>query len=539
MKELSAIFREHKQILFLVLAFILAEIFVNPIGDFPLNDDWAYAKALLTFRDKGEFNFGSVPAMTLCSHILWGFIFIKLFGFSFTVLRFSTLISAVIGAIFLYRLTLRISGNRMLSALLSVVLLFNPLLFSLSNTYMTDVNFNTLLIICCHLIYSFFQSQKKILLVLIFFAATALTLLRQYGIVLPVCFFISCFFIKDRKWLFVLLSLLVMALVFVVFKGYENYLKRILPHDAIYKFSGSYHLSDSKFWNQFFTSLGERYALIILHILFYLFPAAVIFLPASFRKSSLKSLLIAGIISVFFCLTVFWKVNFPYVNIFTNMKLGPEVFYESMNGSQHAYSEAFRQIMNVLKFVFPSMTMFVLLLFTSQFFRSIRWFSPKVVFFISLIAAYIFMILVTESYFDRYHIPLITLGLIFCAAMYPRLQVNIRWALVPLLLCVYVSIAGTKDYLELNRRRWEACNYLFNDLHVKSLKVNGGYEVNCWLEQSSWGYYNFQRLEGCDYLIQFKNEPGFSLFREYEFQRYFPFKKDKINIFVRDQKQHL
>ena len=40
-------------------------------------------------------------------------------------------------------------------------------------------------------------------------------------------------------------------------------------------------------------------------------------------------------------------------------------------------------------------------------------------------------------------------------------------------------------------------------------------------------------LEGYDYLIQFKSEDGFKLYKEYEFQRYFPYRKDKINIFVR------
>jgi hypothetical protein len=74
---------------------------------------------------------------------------------------------------------------------------------------------------------------------------------------------------------------------------------------------------------------------------------------------------------------------------------------------------------------------------------------------------------------------------------------------------------------------------------VKNTKISGGYEVNCWLEESRGGYWTFQVIDSCNYLIQFDPEPNFKLFKSYEFQRYFPFKKDKINIFVRDQKQHL
>ena len=75
------------------------------------------------------------------AQILWGALCSELFGFSFAVLRLSTLILAWGGLVAFY-LTLREMGIRPLPASLgTVVLLCNPVLFMLSHSFMTDVPF--------------------------------------------------------------------------------------------------------------------------------------------------------------------------------------------------------------------------------------------------------------------------------------------------------------------------------------------------------------------------------------------------------------
>ena len=161
-------FAKYKFQFLILIIFILCEVIVNPIGEFPLNDDWSYAKSVLILLKDGHLNIGNWCAMTLASHLLWGFLFIKCFGFSFTVLRLSTLVSSLIGLLTLNKLVSSISQNKILGLIASLTLLFNPIYFNLSNTFMTDVNFNTLLILAAYFSYLFFEERKPIYFFLFF-----------------------------------------------------------------------------------------------------------------------------------------------------------------------------------------------------------------------------------------------------------------------------------------------------------------------------------------------------------------------------------
>ena len=140
--------------------FLLAELIVNPTGEFPLNDDWSYAKSILTWIKEGRYDLGEWPAMTLVAHLAWGLLFTKIGGFSFFVLRLSTLVSSFIGIWFLFKIIRKISKSALVAFTGSLVLLFNPIYFNLSNTYMTDVNFNTLLLLACYFTINFFENQR-------------------------------------------------------------------------------------------------------------------------------------------------------------------------------------------------------------------------------------------------------------------------------------------------------------------------------------------------------------------------------------------
>src|SRR5690242_17480905 len=103
---------KHNYSLLLILIFIISELLVNPVGNFPLNDDWTYSKSVLILKNEGKFDIGNFAAMTLFSHLIWGFAFVKVFGFSFTVLRFSTLLSSLIGILILNKLLVSFTQNR-------------------------------------------------------------------------------------------------------------------------------------------------------------------------------------------------------------------------------------------------------------------------------------------------------------------------------------------------------------------------------------------------------------------------------------------
>src|SRR5207302_5473236 len=63
----------------------LMEVLIDPVGDFPLNDDWAYGLPVKWLVEEGRVRFTETYA-TLITHVFWGGLFAYLAGFSFPVL---------------------------------------------------------------------------------------------------------------------------------------------------------------------------------------------------------------------------------------------------------------------------------------------------------------------------------------------------------------------------------------------------------------------------------------------------------------------
>lgn len=106
-----------------------------------LIDDWTYAWSVRHLLQTGTVRILEWSTVYPIAQILWGALFSQLFGFSFAVLRLSTLVLAWAGLLAFY-LTLRELEIRPLPASLGTfVLLCNPVLFMLSHSFMTDAPF--------------------------------------------------------------------------------------------------------------------------------------------------------------------------------------------------------------------------------------------------------------------------------------------------------------------------------------------------------------------------------------------------------------
>jgi 4-amino-4-deoxy-L-arabinose transferase-like glycosyltransferase len=107
----------------------------------PIIDDWTYAWSVEHFLETGELRMLEWSAHYPLAQILWGVLFSRLFGFSFAVLRLSTVVLAWAGLLAFYG-TLREVGIRPLLAGLGTLMLWcNPVFFVLSHSFMTDVPF--------------------------------------------------------------------------------------------------------------------------------------------------------------------------------------------------------------------------------------------------------------------------------------------------------------------------------------------------------------------------------------------------------------
>lgn len=116
-----------------------AILVVWPFADLGYGDDVAYAHVALTLSRTGHLVYDGWEAAMLMQHAYWGAIFIRVFGFSFVCLRFSTLPFAL-GAIGFSYLLVRRAGLPPASAVfVTLVLGLSPLFVPLSTSYMTDV----------------------------------------------------------------------------------------------------------------------------------------------------------------------------------------------------------------------------------------------------------------------------------------------------------------------------------------------------------------------------------------------------------------
>ncbi len=122
-------------------AWIAMALVINPEGDFPLNDDWAFGLPVEVFVREGNIYFNYNQAMTLIGQVLWGTLFCLPAGFSFTALRISTLALGLVGVLSLYALLLRAGARRSLAFAGAAILAVNPIYLGLSYTFMTDVPF--------------------------------------------------------------------------------------------------------------------------------------------------------------------------------------------------------------------------------------------------------------------------------------------------------------------------------------------------------------------------------------------------------------
>src|SRR5437762_11189228 len=114
--------REWPALLFLLATWIAAWLLVGPRANVPVIDDWVYPWSVEHLLDTGRLQVLDTSAFYPITQILWDALFARLAGFSFVVLRSSTVVLAVFGCWAVY-LTLRELDCRRSMALLGALAL--------------------------------------------------------------------------------------------------------------------------------------------------------------------------------------------------------------------------------------------------------------------------------------------------------------------------------------------------------------------------------------------------------------------------------
>jgi hypothetical protein len=540
-------------LLILVSVWTVIVLIVNPVGEFMVNDDWAFVRALETLTFEGRMpTTGWGPSWapggpSLIVHLLWARLFTFFGGFSITVLRISVLTLGILGPCALLVL-LRLAGASPWVALWgALTLVVNPLFLSQSFTYMTDITFAAMAVFSLLFLHAGVQRASTPTLVLGLLFALCSILTRQLGVIIPLAFVIACF-LHPRgadlgRWKMVVLVTLVDL---VPWAAYEYFLftigsTPITQHQVFYNLllypqtKGLPSYLTFLYVNFFQAGLLYVGFLIspVLALKYRLFAGwrafryCFIILTSTFLL--LESALLLGLIDL--------PVFFPR-NVIFDFGIGPILLKDTY-------------ILEITRTATIPKPLYYLLLYWSilslgavlgLMFSSLRRLlgtesgaaheAIKFLPLLALLAGLMYLGTISLGGFhDRYLIPVCMFFIVWVVS---DLELGgeqtfglsaILVGLMPFVLMALFAVLGTHDFMDMKRSQKKAQDYLVHQMNVEPCDMDGGLEFN--------GYHcyspDFRPREGLswwwvrkeDYLITLGPLPDYQVVRSFPFKRYF------------------
>jgi 4-amino-4-deoxy-L-arabinose transferase-like glycosyltransferase len=473
-----------KNYLFLFLAWLLLWFFASPLGEFPLNDDWSYSATVKHFCDTGEYVSGDTPAMTLFGHVLWGSLFVKIFGFSFSILRLSGNIAGLIGIFFSYRLCNYLFNNKNLALFFALTLLVNPIYFALSNSFMTDIPFFSSCVITSYFLLRYFKEQRnKYLFLGILFSCFGM-LIRQTAIIIPAAFAIMMIVENPRSvriWLSAGLPVSCAGLTLIIFTWYMRHYNHLSwafqDRGQVYEY---FHHPKLLLLNFIF-----RVTHILLFAGLFLFPLTL-FRVKNIVNAAFKTKIVFGISLLAFVTALIQVLpTFPKGNIFNEYGIGPITTYDVLAihiNSPEPLSAIFTWPLRIiavtgainLLFIFSErITAEVFVIREKSFSKFIS------VFALLSLCLFSFMVSLPDFFFDRYLLfTLPFFALIALNGCHPKKRAYVFSSVLIGLLFFFTAFT-VRDYFEWSRTRWQFANAVVKS-GVSPMDLEGGYEFNGW-----------------------------------------------------------
>jgi 4-amino-4-deoxy-L-arabinose transferase-like glycosyltransferase len=158
--------RNHWPCIIVLGIYFLCILAANPRGEFPLNDDWSYTRSAFSLGSGHGLKVDEWCAPSLVGQALYGSLLSSLTSSSFLALRISTLFLSCCTVLLLWGILLRIRVRKNLACIIILTWVFNPLQFNLSFTYMTEVPFIFFITLGLYLYVSRIESGSLTLLIL-------------------------------------------------------------------------------------------------------------------------------------------------------------------------------------------------------------------------------------------------------------------------------------------------------------------------------------------------------------------------------------
>lgn len=555
-------------LLLLLLAWVVAVAAAHPTGNFPLNDDWSYAETVRHLVEHREFRPGGWTAMPLFTTALWGSLFCLPAGFSFSALRLSTLTTSLLGIFGVYFLMREIRASRRIAMFAALVAGLNPVYFALSNTFMIDVHFATMMTFAVFGFVRHIQSGKTGFSAA-YWAGTgfvvAAILSRQLALAVPMAFSLAILVRSPFSLKRASLALFPTLLAAAVLKGFEHWMKISGKLPALYdiKTDGLVHgLGNLR---SLAVTVVNNTVIVSFYLGLFLLPLLVLAAPALFKDRKKRPLLVflgtAALLAAWNA-AIGWRLMPLAGNVLVPSGLGTPTLRDAeilRLANLPGISPGFWIAVSILSitgaaFLAAFLAELLASLTRAPFSRRrgtpSRVSSPDAqegdretlrIFLLLTVAIYLAPLLLSH-FFDRYLIvvaPFLAAALLIPAAS-ASAQRGVTGASVRLVACTLLglfaayAVAGTRDYFAWNRARWNALTELAAESRIPPEKIDGGFEFNGLFlydpayqppPEKSWWWVRDDR-----YLVSFGPVPGYRPLREYPYGRILPPGTGKIIV---------
>ena len=539
-------------LVFLACIWTAIIIVINPVGEFMVNDDWAYVRCLeslmhtLRMETTGHGPIHASGGPALITHLLWGWGFVKIAGFSLTVLRVSVLTLGVLASVVLFLMLRRCGCPPCVSMVGTLSMVFNPLFLSQCFTFMTDITFTSFALVSVWLFYLGVEKAHTWIIGLGFLVALAATLTRQFGLVLPIGFVATCFLhsggdILGRR------KMVMQALILTIipWMGYEILLQRLgstplSEHNVLHNAVNS---ALSMEWTQYVRFLSWNLFVSVLgYVCFFLSPILALRYRDFWAIKAFRYFVYVSTVVLVACEAMYalGMIDPPVIlngNVIFNCGVGPVVLKDTyILGITRAAT-----LPKAIYFFVVYWTVIAAVVFGALAVDGVKNLvrredtapgsSRSFLATSCLFTALLYLaIIVPLAPYDRYLILPCALLIIWIVVSIPpgRTAVVSRGVMIlvaaPLMCFAVFSVFGTRDFLEMKRSLTAAHKYVLNDLKASPRDVDGGFEFNgyhCYKKGMpyrkglSWWWVERER-----YLITLGPLAGYHVIRTFPFQRW-------------------
>lgn len=441
--------------------YVAALIWINPLGEYVVNDDWAHTRQVEAFLNKSYRIQANTDAVLILQAVM-GYAISLVFGFTLTNLKLLVIILSIFLLVGIYKISRLFELNKALTLILLITVAFNPLYLHLGSVFMTDIPFLAFFTWSLYFYLASLKSNnKKSELMAGIFCGLAV-LIRQAGLVPFIAFTIvkvanSLINKKRLEKSFYISTLLVLAsfALYIIWPRYSG--------SGTGNFGSITNLlADSIRLRDVAKQFGSLLSA-ILYFGFFSFP----FIFAVKYKWSMTQKIIGGFLPV---LIGYWA----YIsNIFPS---GNVLYLEGLYAKTTRLVEISLLNNNVVKLVLAVMigtavAKIVYVLMKAKYKNSLEN-QFLVLSFLGSLAALLF----ANDFYDRYLLPAVIVLLVFLARNVEKELSNKYVLTFFVTLYVFISTTLVLDYTHTIKLKWLTAEAITKQTGIKSkIYVDGTY----------------------------------------------------------------